>query len=57
MILTKDDDEDVLAKVNLLQPAGAGGWRHGYHRPILILDVGHHGNLVLPAWQEVSHAN
>ena len=47
----------MLAKVNSLQPTGAGGWGNGYHCAIIILDIGNHSNLVLPTWKEAGQAN
>ena len=48
---TECDVESILTQVDPDQSGGAGGGSHGYHAVILILHVGHHGQLILATWQ------
>ena len=47
----------MLAKVESLQPAGAGGLGQGHQDVVLILLVRHHGKLVLATWEEVGQSH
>ena len=55
--LTEDYMQSVLSQIDPDQPGGAGWRGHGYHGVVVILDVGHHGNLVLASRQVVGDTN
>ena len=55
--LTENHGEGVLAEVEPLQPAGAGGLGQGLQHVVLILPVRHHGQLVLSAGEEVGQSH
>ena len=51
------DVERILTQVDPDHPGGAGGRRHGDHRVVVVLDVGHHGHLVPAAGEVVRDAH
>ena len=49
--------QSILAQVDPLQPTGAGRRRHGDHRVVVVLVVGHHGHLVFTRRKVMAHTD